>query len=41
MLVIASLELRRNSYGFEISKEFVKKAKEQMLDFEDNQLTLF
>lgn len=37
----AALELKRNSYGFEISKEFVKKAKEQMLDFEDNQLTLF
>lgn len=37
----AALELRRNSYGFEISKDFVKKAKEQMLDFEDNQISLF
>jgi len=25
------VELNRNSYGFEISKEFFKKAKDQML----------
>jgi site-specific DNA-methyltransferase (adenine-specific) len=27
----ASMELNRNSYGFEIDKEFYKKAKEEML----------
>lgn len=27
----AAMEINRNSYGFEISKEFFKKAKEEML----------
>lgn len=39
----ACMEINRSCYGFEISKEFYKKAKEQMLTFkqEDNQLSLF
>lgn len=38
----AAAELGRNSYGFEISKEFYKRAKEEMLVFQrDNQMTLF
>lgn len=38
----AALELRRNSYGFEISKQFCQQAKEKMLDYEpDLQMTLF
>lgn len=37
----ACLELRRNSYGFEINKEFYKGAKEQMLVVEpDDQINL-
>lgn len=28
-------ELNRNSYGFEISREFYTKAKKQMLNFEN------
>lgn len=39
----ACMELHRNSYGFEISKEFYRKAKEQMLVIEepkDMQLSL-
>lgn len=38
----AALELRRSSYGFEISKQFCQQAKEKMLDYEpDLQMTLF
>lgn len=38
----AAMELNRHSYGFEITKEFYKKAKEQMLiSEEDNQINLF
>ena len=38
----AALELRRNSYGFEISKQFCQQAKEKMLDYEpDLQMTSF
>lgn len=38
----AAAELKRNAYGFEISKEFYKRAKEEMLVFQrDNQMTLF
>ena len=37
----ASRELKRNSYGFEIDKNFYKKASEEMLVFEDdNQMTI-
>lgn len=34
----ASYELHRNSYGFEISRDFVKKAKETLLNFEGKQI---
>ena len=37
----ACMELNRNSYGFEISRDFVKKAKETLLNYENNQLSLF
>lgn len=43
----ACMELNRNCYGFEIQKDFVRKAKEQMLKFDKaqgnktRQLTLF
>jgi site-specific DNA-methyltransferase (adenine-specific) len=37
----ACMELNRNSYGFEISRDFVKKAKETILNYENNQLSLF
>lgn len=37
----ACQELNRNSYGFEISREFCKLANEQMLNFKNNQLSLF
>lgn len=37
----ACMELGRNSYGFEIKKDFCKRAKEEMLVFEeDNQLSI-
>jgi site-specific DNA-methyltransferase (adenine-specific) len=36
----ACMELNRNSYGFEISKEFYKRAKEEMLNYSSNQLTI-
>lgn len=36
----AAYNLGRNSYGFEIKKEFYKAAKEQMLDFSSVQLRL-
>lgn len=37
----ACMELGRNCYGFEISKEFYKRAKEEMLDYEpDEQLRI-
>ncbi|RDU22870.1 site-specific DNA-methyltransferase [Anaerosacchariphilus polymeriproducens] len=37
----ACMEVNRNSYGFEISKEFCKKAKEEMLIYEnDNQMKI-
>ncbi|WP_410497284.1 DNA methyltransferase [Cellulosilyticum sp. ST5] len=35
----ACMELNRNSYGFEISKEFYKRAKEEMLVCEDSNYT--
>ena len=35
------MELERDAYGFEIKKEFYKKAKEEMLVLpEDNQIRL-
>lgn len=34
----ACAEMKRNAYGFEISKEFCKKAREEMLNFNDEQL---
>lgn len=38
----AAAELGRNAYGFEISKDFYRRAKEEMLVFEkDNQISLF
>lgn len=37
----ACVELKRNCYGFEIKKEFYKKAKEQMLTNIDIQESLF
>lgn len=37
----ACMELNRNSYGFEISRDFVKKAKETILNYENTQLSLF
>ena len=37
----AAYELRRNSYGFEIKKDFFKKANEEMLDPVKNQISLF
>lgn len=36
----ACMELGRDSYGFEISKEFYQKAKEEMLNYEDQQMTI-
>lgn len=36
----ACMELNRNSYGFEISKEFYRRAKEEMLSNTDNQISL-
>ena len=36
----ACMELKRNSYGFEVSKQFYKDAKEKMLNYEpDNQIS--
>ena len=38
----AAAELDRNAYGFEVSKEFYKMAKEEMLNFSvDNQISIF
>lgn len=37
----AARELGRNSYGFEVSKDFYKRAKEEMLDTFDSQVTIF
>jgi site-specific DNA-methyltransferase (adenine-specific) len=37
----ASMELKRNSYGFEISKDFCQKAREQMLTVDGIQERLF
>ncbi len=37
----ASYELRRNSYGFEIKKDFYKKANEEMLNPIKNQISIF
>lgn len=38
----AAMELGRHSYGFEISKEFYRRAKEEMLTYEeDKQISLF
>jgi site-specific DNA-methyltransferase (adenine-specific) len=36
----ACMELNRNSYGFEISRDFYKKAKEQMLTIPKTELEL-
>lgn len=36
----ACMELNRNSYGFEISKDFCKSANEQMLVTDDNQIKM-
>lgn len=37
----ACMELNRNSYGFEISKEFYRRAKEEMLIYEnDGQMSI-
>ena len=37
----AAAELKRNSYGFEIVKEFYRQAQEQMLDIpEDKQYSM-
>lgn len=37
----AAYELGRNSYGFEVSREFYKLAKEKMLNFDTMQMSLF
>ena len=34
----ACMELNRNSYGFEISKEFYRRAKDEMLSYVDDQI---
>lgn len=36
----ACMELNRNGYGFEISKEFCRRAKEEMLIYTDNQMNI-
>lgn len=36
----ACMELRRDSYGFEISKQFYKRAKEEMLDYQNGQMSI-
>ena len=37
-----AVELGRNFYGFEINKEFYRRAKEEMLKFpEERQLSIF
>lgn len=36
----AAMELGRNSYGFEISKDFYKRAKEEMLNYSNGQMSL-
>lgn len=35
----ACMELGRNSYGFEISKDFYKRATEEMLNYSDDQIS--
>ena len=37
----ACMELNRRCYGFEIKREFVKRAKEEMLVMNDKQMTIF
>lgn len=37
----AARELGRNSFGFEVSKEFYRRAKDEMLDAFDPQVTIF
>ena len=37
----AARDLGRNSYGFEVSKEFYRRAKDEMLDAFDPQVTIF
>lgn len=37
----AAMELNRNSYGFEISKEFFEKAKKEMLKKDSSQMMLY
>lgn len=37
----ACMELNRSCYGFEIKKEFFKRAKEEMLVMNDKQMTIF
>lgn len=34
----ACMETNRNCYGFEVSRDFYKLAKEKMLDYQDNQI---
>lgn len=36
----ACMELGRESYGFEISKKFYRRAKEEMLNYEDQQMNI-
>lgn len=36
----AAMELKRNSYGFEIDKKFYNEAKNKMLHYEDNQIAI-
>lgn len=36
----AAMELGRNSYGFEISKDFYKRATEEMLNYSDGQMSI-
>jgi len=37
----ASMELNRNSYGFEVSRDFCKKANAEMLSVDTSQISLF
>lgn len=36
----ACMELNRNCYGFEISKEFYNRSKKEMLNYSDNQMSI-
>ena len=37
----ACMELNRSCYGFEIKREFVKRAKEEMLVIDNKQMSIF